>query len=109
VDDLERRVHAGQALKGGAQNLVPLDHVLDGRLQQREVELPLGEHGATRVVRLAPVGLLHFPDPFLLRRKPVSFNRFVLHVSSASPLTTRDALTFLHGDSVRRRTLRPCV
>src|SRR5689334_21523620 len=77
VDDLKWRLHAWQAGKGRAQDLMPGDHLLDNQLKEVDIQLAFDQYSATSMIGAAP----RLPSVFLLRRKPVAFNRSVLHNS----------------------------
>ena len=69
LDPLDRSPHAGQALEGGAEDLMPLEEPVQGVLEETRVELPFEQKGALRAAGRTP-SLLQAPEAALLGGKP---------------------------------------
>src|SRR4051812_23270822 len=67
-DHLERQLQALESGKGGAQDLVAPDHLVEGRLERRDVERTFNAPDRPGEVRAHRSRLLDLPEMFLLWR-----------------------------------------
>jgi hypothetical protein len=85
-NQLNRNRHARQQLKSGSENLV-----LAGNMTKRLPQGVLDDFSfdlnyATNAVDLIMIRMLQQPQPFLLRRKSISLDDFLLHFVSSERL-----------------------
>ena len=85
MDDLERRIHAGQTPEARAENLVTRDDLLEAAPEAGEIRVSFDRNRALRPVGFRPGERLERPESALLGRDSEPFHRFRAHACFAAP------------------------